>query len=110
MTKNAGDWEELEVGTRIAYGADMAILLYPEADQDVVDGTSSAKPYACASRDPRALRIIAKSIYREMRAGGLAEEDLMSVASELLSLVAVDIKDRRVTNDPASTHTPTIDR
>jgi hypothetical protein len=69
----------------------------PAASNEGEEGASLARPYSCASRDPRALRIIAKTIYREMRAGGLAEEDLMSVASELLSLVAGDMKDRRNT-------------
>ena len=82
----------------------MAILFSdPEASKEAADGM--ARPYACASRDPRALRIIAKSIYREMRAGGLAEEDLMSVASELLSLVAGEMADRRTTNEePSALH------
>lgn len=48
-----------------------------------------------ASRDDRALRILAKTIYRELRQGGLAEEDLMFLAGELLSLVTTDVKDRR---------------
>jgi hypothetical protein len=48
-----------------------------------------------ASHDGRALRILAKSIYRELRQSGLAEEDVMSVAGELLSLVAGEVKDRR---------------
>jgi len=48
-----------------------------------------------ASHDPRALRILAKSIYRELRQGGLQEEDVMSLAGELLSLVAGEVKDRR---------------
>jgi hypothetical protein len=80
----------------------MAILFSDlEASKDSVDGTASRssqgreRPYAYASGDPRALRIIAKTIYREMRAAGLTEEDLMSVASEMLSLVAGDMKDRR---------------
>lgn len=47
------------------------------------------------SRDPRALRILAKTIYRELRQAGLAEEDVMSLAGELLSLVTCDVKDRR---------------
>lgn len=50
-----------------------------------------------ASRDPRALRILAKTIYRELRQGGLREEDVMSIAGELLSLVAGEVKDRRQT-------------
>jgi hypothetical protein len=50
---------------------------------------------AQAAHDPRALRILAKTIYRELRQGGLAEEDVMSLAGELLSLVAGEVKDRR---------------
>jgi hypothetical protein len=45
--------------------------------------------------DKRALRILAKTIYRELREAGLAEEDVMCVASELLSQIASDVKDRR---------------
>ena len=48
-----------------------------------------------ASRDPRAVRILAKTIYRELRLSGLAEEDVMALAGELLSLVTCDVKDRR---------------
>ena len=55
---------------------------------------------AQASHDPRALRILAKSIYRELRQGGLLEEDVMSLAGELLSLVAGEVKDRRRPSDP----------
>ena len=54
-----------------------------------------------ASHDPRALRILAKTIYRELRQSGLQEEDLMSVAGELLSLVAGEVKDRRRTANGA---------
>jgi len=53
-----------------------------------------------ASHDPRALRILAKTIYRELRQGGLLEEDVMAVAGELLSLVAGEVKDRRRPSDP----------
>ena len=74
----------------------MAIFLSdPEAGKTSQDTAASAQPYAYASRDPRALRILAKTIYREMRTAGLTEEDLMSVAGEMLSLVACDMKDRR---------------
>ena len=55
----------------------------------------AGEPLGPASGEPRALRILAKSIYRELRQSGLAEEDVMSVAGELLSLVAGDVKDRR---------------
>jgi hypothetical protein len=58
----------------------------------VDEGPSSLRT---ASHDPRALRILAKSIYKELRQGGLMEEDVMSIAGELLSLVAGEVKDRR---------------
>ncbi|MRG90911.1 hypothetical protein [Polyangium spumosum] len=74
------------------------------------DAAQRPRPYAHASRDPRALRILAKTIYREMRQGGLAEEDVMSVAGELLSLVAGDMKDRRENNDPATIPPPSPPR
>jgi hypothetical protein len=48
-----------------------------------------------ASQDLRALKILAKTIYKELRQSGLAEEHVMRVASELLALVTVDVKDRR---------------
>jgi hypothetical protein len=104
MTDNWAGLECARVGTRIARGPNMVFQFPdPEAAKASSDAASSARPYAYASRDPRALRIIAKTIYREMRAGGLVEEDLMSVASELLSLVAGDMKDRRAAGEKTST-------
>lgn len=38
-------------------------------------------------RDARALRILAKSVYRELRAGGYATSDVVAFANELLELV-----------------------
>lgn len=46
-------------------------------------------------RDPRAARILAKSIYRELRATGFGEREVMAVASELISLVTADVRDER---------------
>ncbi len=84
-------------------------ILFADADagKEGSDGASSVRPYVCASRDPRALRIIAKTVYRELRQGGLAEEDMMAVASELLSLVAGDMKDRRAAEQPPAPPLPT---
>lgn len=39
------------------------------------------------SRDPRALELLAKSLYRELRASGLGESEVMALAGELLDLV-----------------------
>jgi hypothetical protein len=47
------------------------------------------------SRDPRALTILAKTIYRELRSEGYMARELMTLASELLGLVASEVKDRR---------------
>jgi hypothetical protein len=47
------------------------------------------------ARDPRALAILAKTIYRELRASGYAERDVMTLASELLGMVASEVKGRR---------------
>ena len=34
------------------------------------------------TRDPRALAILAKTIYRELRSSGYAEKDVMALAGE----------------------------
>lgn len=52
---------------------------------------------ASETRDPRAVAILAKTIYRELRASGYAENDVMSLAGELLGMVATDVKTRRNT-------------
>jgi hypothetical protein len=56
-----------------------------------------ALPFDIAStaHDPRALTILAKTIYRELRAEGYTASEVMSLASELLELVASEVKDRR---------------
>lgn len=47
------------------------------------------------SRDPRAFAILAKSIYRELRANGYVERDVVAIAGELLDMVTDDVKSRR---------------
>ena len=47
------------------------------------------------ARDPKALAILAKTIYRELRASGYAERDVMALAGELLGMVATEVKGRR---------------
>jgi hypothetical protein len=65
-------------------------------DQRSNDAALPATTLGQAPSDPRALRILAKTIYRELRQSGLREQDVMSVAGELLSLLAGDVKDRRL--------------
>lgn len=50
---------------------------------------------ASRSRDPKAVAILAKNIYREFRAGGFNERDVMALAGELLGLVASDVRSER---------------
>jgi hypothetical protein len=48
-----------------------------------------------SSRDPRTHGILAKSIYRELRANGYDEQAVMAIATELLGMVAAEVKDKR---------------
>lgn len=47
------------------------------------------------NRDPKAVRILAKNIYREFRANGFSEQDVLALAGELLGLVTRDVRDQR---------------
>jgi hypothetical protein len=42
--------------------------------------------------DPRSKRILAKTIYRELRESGVSERDVLAIATELLGLVAGDLR------------------
>jgi hypothetical protein len=48
-----------------------------------------------SSRDPRTSNILAKSIYKELRANGYDEQAVMAIAGELLGMVAAEVKDKR---------------
>ena len=47
------------------------------------------------ARDPRALAILAKTIYRELRSSGYAERDVIALDGELLGMVTTEVKGRR---------------
>lgn len=53
-------------------------------------------------RDPRTLKILAKSIYRELRTNGYEERDVMAFTSELLSLLSREVRERRESDLPPS--------
>ena len=60
------------------------------------------QPYDMSEkRDPRAVRILAKNIYREFRANGFSEQDVMSLAGELLALVTREVQEQRAEADAA---------
>jgi hypothetical protein len=43
--------------------------------------------------EPRALRILAKSVFRELKTTGYTRSDIVSFATEMLSLVSGDFRD-----------------
>lgn len=45
--------------------------------------------------DSRAVSILAKTIYRELRASGYGERDVMALAGELLGMVTTEVQERR---------------
>lgn len=44
------------------------------------------------ARDPRALAILAKTIYRELRGSGYTARDVVALAGELVGMVASDVR------------------
>ena len=56
------------------------------------------------ARDPRALAILAKTIYRELRASGYEERDVISFAGELLGQVTTEVKGRNDDRSDAKGH------
>ena len=57
-----------------------------------------ALPFDVApAHDPRAVSILAKTIFRELRRSGYSDEHILSLASELLGVVTVEMKNRRDT-------------
>ncbi len=62
----------------------------------------STEPSPAVPRDPRAVQIVAKSIYRELVDGGFGEQDVMALAGELLALVASGVRARRDDDEPST--------
>jgi hypothetical protein len=58
---------------------------------------AQSSPIASSSpkADPRAVQILAKNIYREFRASGFSERDVLALAGELLGLVTSDVKNEQ---------------
>lgn len=52
-------------------------------------------PLQQRAADPRAVEILAKNIYREFRAGGFSEQDVVALAGELLGLVTSEVRNQR---------------
>ena len=61
-----------------------------------------ALPFETAGvgRDGRGLKILAKTIYRELRAAGYEERDVVALAGELLGNVSREVSERRSVPPP----------
>jgi hypothetical protein len=60
-----------------------------------------ALPFGDSSvtRDPRALAILAKTIYRELRSSGFEARDVVALAGELLGQVSSEFRDAAASSD-----------
>ncbi len=58
----------------------------------IIMAQSSPLTSSSPKSDPRAVEILAKNIYREFRASGFSERDVLALAGELLALVTRDVK------------------
>jgi hypothetical protein len=48
-----------------------------------------------STADPRAIPLLSKNIYRELRTRGFSERDVMALAGELLGLVTTEVREER---------------
>jgi hypothetical protein len=55
------------------------------------------------ARDPRALAILAKTIYRELREGGFETRDVIALAGELLGQVTHEVRSAGTTGTTGTT-------
>ena len=53
---------------------------------------SHRRDTAIAAGEPRALRILAKSVFRELKTSGYSRSDIVAFATEMLSLVSTDLR------------------
>ena len=99
-TPRPSDPVELASAVRAARRSEVPDDVRSRGFEAAVDLEPGEVPSAPADvRDPRAVRIVAKTIYRELRQSGLGHEQVMAVASELLGLVTDEVRSRR-TADP----------
>jgi hypothetical protein len=68
----------------------------PQAITQLKSGTAPSAPATISSAMPnrdKALKILSKSIYKEMRQNGYEPKQIVALATELISLVTSDIKE-----------------
>lgn len=54
--------------------------------------TSNGDRSPISARSPRSAKILAKTIYRELRQSGLEEREVLAIASEMLGLVTEELR------------------
>jgi hypothetical protein len=64
----------------------------PETTVYTAEQLPESTPRPLGLGDARSSRILAKTIYRELRASGLDEREVLALASELLGLVAAEVR------------------
>lgn len=57
---------------------------------------SESNTSANVPSQPRALRILAKSTFRELKSSGYSRSEILAFATEMLSLVSTDIREQNV--------------
>lgn len=68
----------------------------PQAITQLKSGTPTTAPATISAAMPnreKALKILSKSIYKEMRQNGYEPKQIVALATELISLVTSDIKE-----------------
>ncbi len=81
-------------GTHVALS--VLMTMHVEAMSDTLpDSASGVFRGLSTSGDPRGTKILARTIYRELRGAGMTERDVLSLATELLALTAADLKTTR---------------
>jgi len=79
---------EVAERTLMMTNADLMNDTLPESARGIFSGMST-------SGDPRGVRILARTIYRELRTAGMTEREVLAVATELLAQTATDLKSSR---------------
>ncbi|HJL42205.1 MAG TPA: hypothetical protein RMG48_12970 [Myxococcales bacterium LLY-WYZ-16_1] len=59
-----------------------------------MQATPSQPPSVLSKGDPRTARILARSIYKDMKNYGVPRDRILEVASELIGLVTADLDTR----------------
>ncbi|MBL9038411.1 MAG: hypothetical protein JNG84_07855 [Archangium sp.] len=54
------------------------------------------------STDKKGTRILARTFFAQLRSGGYTPNQIIDIASELLDLVTVDLKEEKAVEGPAS--------